>query len=90
MDIIAVNGFQNLAGLEDDLKKLGKFGDYSFILECAQEVATMPEIQEQGGVKVRIDYEEDYISCVFEIVENEGEEILSCDLVYRLTYHFKY
>lgn len=85
-------GFQNLAGLEEDLKKLGKFDDYSFILECAQEVSAMPEVQEQGGVKVRLDYKEDYISCVFEIVENEAaeEEISSYDLVYRLTYHFNY
>ncbi|GAA0337518.1 hypothetical protein GCM10008931_31380 [Oceanobacillus oncorhynchi subsp. oncorhynchi] len=90
MEIMVVNSFQNLAELEEDLKKLGRFDDYSFIIECAKEVATMPEVQEQGGVKVRMDYEEDYIAPIFEIVKNEDEEIPSCDLVYRGTHHFKY
>lgn len=90
MDIKAVNGFENLAGLEEDLKTLDKYDDYNFIIECAKEVATMPEVQEQGGVRVRMDYEKDYISSVFEIIENEDEEIPSCNLVYRGTHHFKY
>ncbi|MEK4300906.1 hypothetical protein MKY30_16210 [Oceanobacillus sp. FSL W8-0428] len=41
-------------------------------------------------MKVRKDYEEDYIAPIFEIVENEGEEIPSCDLVYMAIHHFKY
>lgn len=90
MDIKVVNGFQNLAGLEDDLKELGRFDDYDFFIECAKEVATLPEVQQQGGVKVRKDYEEDYIAPIFEIVENEDEEIPSCDLVYMAIHHFKY
>ncbi|MFD1387550.1 hypothetical protein ACFQ4Z_12140 [Oceanobacillus oncorhynchi subsp. oncorhynchi] len=90
MDIKVVNGFENLAGLEDDLKELGKFDDYDLIVESAKEIATMPEVQEQGGVRVRVDYEDDYIAPIFEIVENEGEEIPSCNLIYRATHHFKY
>lgn len=88
VNVMSVGDIQNLNELEEDSIKLGKQEDFSLIVESAREVGTMPEIQEVGGVRVRMDYEFDYISCVFEIIGNE--DCSSCDLVYRGTYHHKY
>ncbi|MEK4303704.1 hypothetical protein [Oceanobacillus sp. FSL K6-0251] len=89
---MSINGFQNLDELEKDLNEIGKQGDFSLIVESAYEAGLMPEVQEMGGVKARLEYKNSYILSVFKMEEiySEDNEQLLCDLVYVGTYHHNY